>query len=235
MYFGSTSRPRSGGRICRVAASAVPSGPAARSANHTSQLPEKLVTLGIWMAMAYTTRPANLASGASATRGALGSTGTFGAAPIAPRAAASRFAFEVGENGAISVGCVSLAPPFTTSPGTFSRAMPLAPVPPSARGSGPAEKPAACEAGGAGTSVVFAGFSPTMASDASAVVPATPATTGGSTGIPPWGPERFLSAAFTLGASGSPAAAVTGRDFVGGATNAFGSGLGPAPGNGSAF
>src|ERR1035438_10751082 len=119
MYYGSTFRTTSGGRICRVAAPAVPAASGSRSANHTSQLPEKLVTLGIWTAIAYTTLPANLASGASATRGALAATGTLGAARTALRAAASRFAFEVGENVAISVGCVSLAPPFTTSPGTF--------------------------------------------------------------------------------------------------------------------
>src|ERR1035437_156064 len=132
------------------------------------------------MAMLYTTRPANLGSGASATRAARGSTGTFGAAPIDTRAAANRFSLEVGEKVANRVGFVSLAPPLTTRPGTFSRAMRLVPVPPSARASGPAEKPAPREAGGAGTSIVFAGFSPTIASDASAIAPATGATGGGS-------------------------------------------------------
>jgi hypothetical protein len=86
-----------------------------------------------------------------------------------------------------------------------------------------------------------------MASDASAVAPATPAATGGSTGIPGAAPgivgnpiraATVRERSFTLipaasGAAGKPTA-VTGRDFVGGATNAFGSGLGPAPGNGSA-
>src|SRR5450759_4323012 len=183
MYLGSTFRTTPGGRICRGAAPAVPVASGSRSANHTSQLPEKLVTLGIWLAMAYTTLPANRGSGASATRGARGSTGTFGAAAIDMRAAANRFSLEVGEKCAIRVGCVSLAPPLTTRPGTFSRATRLSPVPPSARASGPAEKPAAREPGGAGTSVVFAGFSPTIASVASALAPGTGATAGGSAEI----------------------------------------------------
>src|ERR1035437_15718 len=166
--------------------------------------------------------------------------------------AAIRFSFEVGEKFATRVGCVSLTPPFTTSPGTFSSAALLAPVPPSARGWGPAEKPAAREPGGAGISVVFAGFSPTIASDASAVAPGTPSNTGGSAEINgaakgfagsvrgryPRG--TFSKPAFaaltpaTSGAAGKPTAA-TGRDFAGCATKARGWGLGPAFANGSAF
>src|ERR1035441_7194094 len=62
-YLGSTFRTTSGGRISRGAA---PPGSGTRSANHTCQLPEKLVTLGIWIAIVYTTRPANRGSGAGA-------------------------------------------------------------------------------------------------------------------------------------------------------------------------
>ena len=127
--------------------------------------------------MLYTIRPANLGSGAT-TPDMRAPAAAFGAPPINTRADASKFSFEVGEKFVASVGCVSLAPPFTTSPGTFSRAMEFAPVPPFTRGCSPAENPAARETGGAGTSIVFAGFSPTMAIDASAT-PRTP-TAGAS-------------------------------------------------------
>src|ERR1035438_152932 len=127
-YLGSTLRTTSGGRISRGAA---PPGSGTRSANHTSQLPEKLVTLGIWIAIVYTTRPAKRGSGAGAYDPP-SSTGTFGAAPLDTLAAASRFSREVGENVAAIVGFVSLAPLLTTKPGTFTRAKFLAPVPPSA-------------------------------------------------------------------------------------------------------
>ena len=167
MYFGSTFRTTAGGRICCGGAP----GCGSRSANHTSQLPEKLVTFGIWIAMLYTTRPANLGSGTTKCD-ARDSAGIFGA-PGATRAAANRFSLEVGEKLVAIVGRVSLAPPCTTNPGTFNSAMRLAPVPPSSRGCGPAEKPAAREAGGAGTSIVLAGFSPTIASEASAVARAS--------------------------------------------------------------
>src|ERR1017187_5476210 len=161
-YLGSTFRTTSGGRISRGAA---PPGSGTRSANHTSQLPEKLVTLGIWIAIVYTTRPANRGSGAGAYAPRSPS-GIFGAAPLETRADASRFSREVGENVATMVGCASLAPLLTTRPGTLTSANFLAPVSPSARGSGPAEKPAARAGGGAGTTAVLAGFSPTIASDA---------------------------------------------------------------------
>jgi hypothetical protein len=99
------------------------------------------------------------------------------------RAAASRFSRDVGENVAAIVGFVSFAPLLTTRPGTFTSAKFLAPVSPSARGSGPAEKPAAREAGGFGTSVVLAGFSPTIASVAPPNVTGTAGTAGGSAWI----------------------------------------------------
>src|ERR1039458_4471175 len=132
--------------------------------------------------MVYTTRPANRGSGTGAYAPP-NSTGTFGAAPLDTRAAASRFSREVGENVAAIVGRVSFAPLLTTRPGTFTRANFLAPVSPSARGSGPAEKPAAREAGGFGTSVVLAGFSPTIASDAPPIAPGTGETAGGPGGV----------------------------------------------------
>src|ERR1035437_1398565 len=147
VYLGSTFRTPPGGRICRGAAPGVPFGSGSRSANHTSQLPEKLVTLGIWMAMAYTTLPANRGSGASATRGARGSTGTFGAAAIDMRAAANRFSFQVGEKGAVWVVCVLLAPQSGPSLGSYGRVMRGAFDALPSRASGPAEKPAAREPG----------------------------------------------------------------------------------------
>src|SRR5438128_839643 len=98
MYLGSTLRTTSGGRICCGG----PPGCGSRSANHTSQLPEKLVTFGIWIAMLYTTRPANLGSGTT-TCDARGSAGVFGA-PGTARAAASRFSLDVGEKLVAIVG-----------------------------------------------------------------------------------------------------------------------------------
>src|ERR1022692_4887793 len=133
-YLGSTLRTTSGGRISRGAA---PPGSGTRSANHTCQLPEKLVTLGIWIAIVYTTPPANRGSGAGAYAPRNPSR-IFRAAPLEARADASRFSREVGENVAAMVGCASLAPLLTTRPGTLTSANFLAPVPPSARGSGPA-------------------------------------------------------------------------------------------------
>src|ERR1019366_8725049 len=204
-----------------------------------------------WTAIVYTTRPANRGSG-TAAYDPPSSTGTFGGAPLDTRAAASRFSREVGENVAAIVGCASFAPLLTTRPGTFTRANFLAPVSPSARGSGPADKPAAREAGGFGTTVVLAGFSPTIARFAPPIAPGTDGTAGGSaestgaaggmagsvpigaaTGVPIWGPERCLATAANSGAAANPTA-VTARGFTGGAVNARACGLGPAAGNGSA-
>src|ERR1017187_3583932 len=139
--------------------------------------------------MVYTTRPANRGSGTGAYAPP-NATGTLGAAPLDTRAAASRFSREVGENVAAMVGFASFAPLLTTRPGTLTSAKFLAPVPPSARGSGPAEKPAAREAGGAGTTVVLAGFSPTIASDAPPNAPGTGVTAGGSAWVAGAGSRR---------------------------------------------
>src|SRR5260370_18788399 len=92
MYLGSTFRTTTGARICGGAAP----GTGSRSANHTSQLPEKLVTLGICIAMLYTTRPPNLGSRAP-TCHTPAPPPAFGAPPLIPPAAAPKFSSHVGE------------------------------------------------------------------------------------------------------------------------------------------
>src|SRR5438874_10155726 len=82
-----------------------------------------------------------------------------------------RFSFDVGEKVAIRVGWLSRGPLLTVRPGTLSSAIPLFDAfDPSFRTVGPAESPAGRDAGGGGTSVMFAGFKLTMASVVSAGV-----------------------------------------------------------------
>src|SRR5207248_1765031 len=95
-----------------------------------------------------------------------------------------RFSFDVGEKVAIRVGWLSLGPLFTVRPGTLSSAIPLFDaLDPSFRIVGPAESPAGRDAGGGGTSVMFAGFSPTIASVVSAGVTAAAPIAGASDAI----------------------------------------------------
>src|SRR5260370_40852616 len=120
-------------------------------------------------------------------------------------------------------------------PGAFRGKMLVPPVRPSARGCSPAEKLAVREPGGGGTSIVFAGFSPTMAIDASSIAAGPRPTTGGSAeiagtssgidgtvrGTNPRGtfskPALGALAPATSGAAGKSAAAAT-IGFAAGAT-----------------
>lgn len=180
------------------------------------------------------------------------------------RAAAIRFSRDVGAMRftAASVDCASFAPPLTSSPGTPRRAAPPTdPVPPAGRWTGPAEKPAAREPGGVGTSVVFAGFSPTIASSVCPTGPGTPLIAGASTDIAgaadpspgtgrPGGATKVLGTPFSppaeavIAAGADPASGALGsatgaslRGLVadGGGVYARRCGRAPPASNGSAF
>src|SRR5215471_6526985 len=101
-----------------------------------------------------------------------------------------------------SAGRVSLAPPFTVTPGTFNAALLSDVLDPSFRITGAAENPAGRDGGGGGTSRIFAGFSPTIAIVVSA---------GG------------VWAARIAGASAETAGVPRSSGRLGGATKVFGS------------
>ena len=121
---------------------------------------------GIWIATVYTTRPASRGSGAVGVTRISGSAGV----PTAwtDRAATARFRLDVGASKlAVSLGCGWGAPVRANKPGTVSWPGWTVESPASRRGCGPAEKPACCDAFGAGISFVRVGNNPTMANAAS--------------------------------------------------------------------
>jgi hypothetical protein len=165
----------------------------------------------------------------------------------------------VGEKVATNEGGSSLTPPRTRSPGTETVALEgPPPIPAPGRTTVPAEKPASREAGGAGTTVVWAGFSPTIAREAwfdkvggngrapISGAAGSPALTLGAR--PPGGAVKargcgrgrgvsigkpFTSMAnWTAGASGSSSAAGRGIRTSGGGVKGSGCGRGPPEDNG---
>src|SRR5256885_13785 len=83
-----------------------------------------------------------------------------------------------------SVGLDSCVPPRAITPGTTTDPSAAADEsPPSILNFGPAENPASCDPGGAGISVVFTGFNPTIASDAVAPGVGVPLASDGGSGI----------------------------------------------------
>src|SRR5437867_5822412 len=105
-----------------------------------------------------------------------------------------------------------------------SAAPPAFPPPPALRSSGPAENPAAREPGGAGTSVMCAGFRPTIANVASAGVLEDPlaGASAESAGVPPpaaagrlGGARNVLGTPFNAGAPAPTAA--PGEEAISGA------------------
>ena len=167
MYLGSTFRTTSGGRIC-----AAPDPAAARAPRTTpASSPKSSSHSASGSRCVYTTRPANrrVRAPPRATRAdpppfsARSRQGPCRRQQILPRCRR-----EARRQCRLRVPGAALAPPAperSTAPCDW----PPYRLPPAV--SGPAEKPAARERGGAGTSIVLAGFSPTIASEASAVAP----------------------------------------------------------------